>query len=214
MKLVHSDKYDIDDQSMSYSNLGARKKKSIRNHIFILNGIINEALKKNIPLDIIIMDYKQCFDSLWLEECTNDLFDAGITDDNLALIYKMNSRNQVAVKTPFGITERKSVEKIVLQGEVFGPLQCSVTVDTFGKECMEEDKHLYKYRGVVGVPPLAMVDDVACPAICGLDSVEVTEFINSKTNSKKLQFGVEKCHQLHVGNKEHICPDLKINDWE
>ena len=213
MKLVNGDKYDIVDRSMSDSNVGARKKKSIRNHIFILNGIINEALKKNIPLDIIIMDYKQCFDSLWLEECTNDLFDAGITDDNLALIYKMNSRNQVAVKTPFGITERKSVEKIVFQGEVFGPLQCSVTVDTFGKECMEEDKHLYKYRGVVGVPPLAMVDDVACPAICGLDSVEVTEFINSKTNSKKLQFGVEKCHQLHVGNKEHICPDLKINDW-
>lgn len=24
---------------------------------------------------------------------------------------------------------------------------------------------------------------------------------------------MDKCHQLHVGNKEHICPDLKINDW-
>ena len=214
MKLIYGEKYEIVDHNMSDSNVGARKKKSIRNHIFILNGIMNEALqKKNAPVDIVIGDYRQCFDSLWLEDCTNDLFDAGIKDDNLALIFKMNSKNQVAVKTPFGITDRKQVERIVLQGEVFGPLQCSVSVDTFGKECMEEEKHLYMYRGVVGVPPLAMVDDVACPAVCGVDSVEVTAFINSKTNTKKLQFGVEKCHQLHVGNKESLCPDLQINNW-
>ena len=46
--------------------------------------------KKKIPLDIIIADYKQCFDSLWLEECVNDLYDAGLTDDKLSLIYKLN----------------------------------------------------------------------------------------------------------------------------
>ena len=69
----------------------------------------------------------------------NDLFDAGITDDKLALIYKLNSTNQVAVKTPFGLTERRTVDRIVLQGEVFGPLECSVSIDTFGKECIEED---------------------------------------------------------------------------
>ena len=77
------------------------------------------------------MDYKQCFDSLWLEECINDLFEAGITDEKLALIYKLISVNQVAVKTPFGLTESRRVEKIVLQGDVLGPLECSVTVDTF-----------------------------------------------------------------------------------
>ena len=214
MKMIYRDKYEIVDKSMQDSNVGARKKKNIRNHIFILNGIINEALKnKDKPVDIVIVDYKQCFDSLWLDEVVNDLFEAGICDDKLALIYKLNSVNQVAVKTPFGITERKVVEKIVLQGEVFGPLECSVTVDTFGKECMEEKKHLYMYKGEVGVPPLAMVDDVACPASCGIDSVEITAFLNAKTNVKKLQFGVEKCHQLHFGGKKNLCPDLHIDNW-
>ena len=78
---------------------------------------------------------------------------------------------------------------------------------------MEEDKFFYKYRGEVGVPPLAMVDDLACPALCGKDAVEVTSFINSKTNTKKLQFGVDKCHQLHVGAQKHCCPDLHIDNW-
>ena len=34
-----------------------------------------------------------------------------------------------------------------------------------------------------------MVDDVACPAACGVYSVKGTAFIISKYNEKKLQFG-------------------------
>ena len=59
-----------------------------------------------------------------------------------------------------------------------------------------------------------MVDDVACPALCGVDSVEVTAYINSKTNTKKLQFGVDKCHQLHVACEGSLCPDLQVDNWE
>ena len=74
---------------------------------------------------------------MWLEEATNYLWEAGITDDKLALIFKSNEQVNVGVKTPFGMTERKMLDKIVMQGEIFGPLCCSVQVDTFGKECIE-----------------------------------------------------------------------------
>ena len=46
IKLVYKDKYPTVDESMSDSQIGARKKKNIHNHIFILNGIINEAVNK------------------------------------------------------------------------------------------------------------------------------------------------------------------------
>ena len=214
MKLIYQDKYPVVDESMSDSQIGARKKKNIRNHIFVLNGIINEAIQtKGKAIDVLIYDYRQCFDALWLDECINDLYDAGVKDDELALIYEANKVNRVAVKTPFGLTSRETVNKIVLQGEVFGPLQCSVTVDTFGKECLSEDKLLYNYKDVK-VPALAMVDDLACISNSGVDSVEMNAFINTKTNIKKLQFGSDKCHQLHIGNKEHIQPDLFIDNWE
>ena len=101
MKLVYQDKYDTVDNSMSDSNVGARKKKNIQNHIFVINGIINEAIKNKKDIDIQILDYRQCFDGMWLDECINDLYEAGITDDSLALIYEANKNNQVAVKTPF-----------------------------------------------------------------------------------------------------------------
>ena len=39
-------------------------------------------------------------------------------------------------------------------------------------------------------------------------------FINAKTNVKKLQFGVDKCHPIHVGGQEHLTPELYVDNWE
>ena len=47
---------------------------------------------------------------------------------------------------------------IVIQGEVLAHLISSLQVDTMGKECMEEGKHLYFYKNVVPIPPLGLVD--------------------------------------------------------
>ena len=102
----------------------------------------------------------------------------------------------------------------MLQGEVFGPLQCSVQVDSFGKECLLEEKHLYYYKGNVGIPPLAMVDDLVAVSNCGMESVKTNGFLNAKTNVKKLQFGGDKCHKMHVGKENHLCPDLYVDNWE
>ena len=111
MKLVYQDKYAIIDSSMSDSNVGARKKKSIRNHILIVNGVINEAVRnKSKNIDIQIMDYRQCFDSMWLKECINDFINAGVTDDALALIYEVNKKNKVADNTHTGLTAREGVQ--------------------------------------------------------------------------------------------------------
>ena len=79
---------------------------------------------------------------MWLQDCLNDLYDAGVNNRNLAIIYEANSKNKVAVKTPNDTTDRIVIENIVLQGEVLAPLECSVSVDTFGKECQEEEKYV------------------------------------------------------------------------
>jgi hypothetical protein len=113
MKLIYKEEYDTIDENMSDSNVGARKRKNIRNHIFILNGIINETINsKKKAIDIVILDYKQCFDGMWLEDCLNDLYDAGVQNPNLALIYGANRKNKVAVKTPSCLTERVTSDNI------------------------------------------------------------------------------------------------------
>ena len=103
-----------------------------------------------------------------------------------------------------------------MQGDVFGPIQCSVSVDTYGKECILEDKHLYTYKDGVQVPALAMVDDVLIVTECGYKSTMANAFINTKSNMKKLQYGTNKCHKMHVGRRknEDICPDLFVDGWK
>ena len=108
MKGVWSEVYDTLDENMSDSNVGGRKKKNIRNHVFIINGIINDVINGNAdPIDVEIIDYRQCFDSMWLSESINDLYESGIQDDNLALIHAANAENFVAVQTQVGLTERE-----------------------------------------------------------------------------------------------------------
>jgi hypothetical protein len=55
------EKYPIIEKSMSDSNIGARKQKNIRNHIFVVNSVIHDVLSKksNKPIDIMVLDYKQ-----------------------------------------------------------------------------------------------------------------------------------------------------------
>ena len=138
-------------------------------------------------------DYRQCFDSLWMKECLSDIYNSGVKDDKLALLYNVNNHVKIAVKTPVGKTTRRDIYNLISQGDVFGPILCGNLVDTFGKECLEQGKYNYIYKGEVEIPPLGMIDDLLCVSECGPSSSMVNGFINCKTNSKKLMFGVEKC---------------------
>ena len=217
MRLIYKNKYQIIDKNMSDSQVGARKGKSVRNHVWILNGIIQDVLssKTKKPVDVLIFDYKQCFDSLWLKECLNDLYESGVQDDQLALLYSINSHVNVAIKTPIGRTTRKSIFNVITQGDVFGPILCSNQVDTIGKECLKEGKYLYSYRGEVDIPPLSMIDDLLCVSECGHRTSMMNLYINHKTSSKKLQFGTNKCKKLHVGNevKDYKCTKMSVEKW-
>ena len=217
MRLIYKNKYQTIDKNMSDSQVGARKGKSVRNHVWILNGIIQDVLssKTKTPVDIQIFDYKQCFDTLWLEECLNNIYDSGVQDDQLALLYSINSHVNVAIKTPIGRTTRKSIFNVITQGDVFSPILCGNLVDTIGKECLKEGKYMYRYRGEVDIPPLSMIDDLLCVSECGHRTSMLNSYINHKTSSMKLQFGTSKCKKLHVGKKEkdYKCVKMSVDKW-
>ena len=98
----------IQTQECQTLNIGARREKNIKNHLFVVYGIINSILhEENYCIDLNIYDLEKAFDALWLEDCLNDLFDTlpkEQCDDKLALIYKANRNNLVAVKTAVGLT--------------------------------------------------------------------------------------------------------------
>ena len=147
MRLIYNTKYPVINENMSDCQMGGRKKKSSKNNLFIINGIIHETLKAKImkPICLLISDYKQMFDAMSLEEALSDLFDVGVNDDTLKLLYEANRDIHMAVKTPSGLTERQVITNCVLQGDTWGSMLASVQVDSIGKECMERD-FSYKFK--------------------------------------------------------------------
>ena len=106
MKLIHERAYEKVAPNMTDSQIGAVRKKSVRNHIFILNSIISDVLSSNkkAPIDLTIMDFSQMFDSEDVSICLNALYEAEVKDDTFALIYEANRTNFIAVKAPNGLT--------------------------------------------------------------------------------------------------------------
>merc|ERR1712080_328178 len=100
--------------------------------------------------------------------------------------------------------------EIIMQGGVWGPLKCSVQIDDIGKECLKTGKYIYKYKQSVDIPHLAMIDDIAAVAKCGIESVQLNSYINTKIKSNKLKFGPNKCVKLHINNKNEKCECLKL----
>ena len=59
-----------------------------------------------------------------------------------------------------------------MQGDVWAPSLCATSIDSIGKECLQENKYLYKYKGHVLIPPLAMMDDVCAISTCGVEALK------------------------------------------
>ena len=209
-KLIYNDIYDEVDSNMSDSNVGGRRGRNIRDNLFILKGVIVQALRDNLDIDISLYDLSKMFDAMWYQETLNDMWDVGLQDDKFALMARMNKECSVAVKTPAGITDRFTVQEIEMQGTVAGPIKACVQVDTLGRDCYLYNEGLYLYKNCVKIPPLGMVDDIASISLCGIDSIKMNAIINSKIDSKKLEFGPSKCYNIHVGKKVENCCDLKV----
>ena len=93
-RMLYNEYYPSLEENMSPSNIGAMKRKNIRNHLFILYGIINSVMQgEQKCIDIAIYDIEQCFDALWLEDCMLDMHSSTPQpqhNDKLALIFKAN----------------------------------------------------------------------------------------------------------------------------
>ena len=213
-KLIYKEKYPGIESNMSDSNIGARRGKNIKKHLFVLYGIMNSVIvEEKSCVDIQIYNIVKAFDSLWLEDCMNDMFDnlpSEQQDDKLALVNESNRNNLVAVNTAAGLTDRVNISRVVMQGGVFGSLQCANSIDTLGKKCYNTGKHLFTYKNMVKIMPLSMVDDILAVARCSKESLEVNTYINAQIELKKLTFyttdkkGKSKCNVMHVGKKNHL----------
>ena len=211
-RLIYNDEINNLDKNLTDSNVGARKHRNIRDNIFALNAIINSIRKENKEaLDVQIFDIEKCFDSLWLHEVINCLFEASLTNDKLPLLFLENKNAQIAVKGNGLLSKRINIKDIIMQGSVWGSICCVMLMDKLGKLAYNNPEILYYYKNLVGIPPLQMVDDIMAIQRCSTKSLEVNTMVNTFMNLEKLTLSKTKCHNIHIGNNKAECPELKVD---
>ena len=142
------------------------------------------------------------------------MFDTGLIDDNLCLVYEANKEVNMAVNTPSGLSERQVIKNCVLQGDTFGSILAYVQVDTIENECEESD-YGFMYKDILQVSMLGLLDDIIGVTEAGYKALQLNALINVKTADKGLQFGIKKCKTMLIGKYvEYILnSELSVDKW-
>ena len=151
LKLIYKDKAKTINSHISEFPIGGRKGRNIMDHFFVVNGLIQDILSsvKMKPINVFVADFQLCFDGISLPLTSIiplDLYNSGVKDDKLSLLYDINKTNKVAVKTSLGLTERFVLQDNVLHGDIFVNILASNQIYKFGKQCLKDENHIYMYR--------------------------------------------------------------------
>ena len=218
MKLIYNSIIDIIEDNLSSSNIGARKKKSPRDHLFVTYSVIHETLNgKDVSddVDLVFYDLAQAFDSLSVSHTLVDLFENKIESNILNVIHEMSKTANIVVKTPVGISESKEVEDTIMQGETLSSILCTCTVDKIAKDCPLQP---HKYMKDVDIPKISFVDDILDINKCGKETVEMNVYTRHEINKRRLQFSATKCVRMHIKSKNissvATCENLFIDGWK
>ena len=204
-KLIHIEDQSVVSKCMGQFQVGNQPKRSIRDHTLVIHAVIMDAKARNTEIDIQFTDIKQCFDSVWLDDAINDLYESGVTSRNLNILYEGNKSTDMCVENKLGKSDRATLNKVVMQGSVSGGTLCSNQISKLCNSTYNEGV-VYMYAGRIPIPALAMVDDIATISLCTpaetiKKNVKTDEFIKSK--KLESQVGEGKCQWLHSG--KHQC---------
>ena len=172
-------------------------------NLFILRGIINQANYLGKELWLTFYDIEKCFDSLWLVDCINSLWDLGVRDDVLCLIYLMNIKATATIKTPFGDTDPLFLSNFVKQGTVLGPVLNNCSLNK-----LSTDNIGYNF-GSVQIKSMEFVDDLADPNRDKQSAQASNAVLQAIQHEKRLTLSAEKCELLKINSKGDT--SLKVN---
>ena len=219
-RLMYNDSYYTIDSNLTDGNVGARKHRSVRDNIFVLGAITNSVWNgQSGPIQIQVMDAIKCFDKLWLQACVNALYEAGINNDYLNILYSENRNAQIAVKINNKVSARISVKDVVMQGSIWGSLKCTSLMDTLNQTAMSDPSLQYMYKGDPTIPigVMGMVDDTLAVSDCGSKAIRKNAVINSFMETNRISLSQEKSSVLHIGNMSKCalpCPNLKVHKYD
>ena len=199
-------------EKISKIQSGSRPNRSCCDQLFIVRSYIDHSVYIRSPIYLTLYDFRQCFDSLWLQDSIVSLWNLGIRNKILYNIYELNKKVCIKVKTPIGSTERCEKENLVKQGTVLGPICFSANIAEVDEEEIEEGGVSV---GNAVMKTLTHVDDILNMNKSIRDVISSHDAVEWFTKKKRLELSETKCYIIPVNVKPTSpVPVLLVNGEE
>ena len=178
---------------------GSRPNRSASDQLFLVRACVDHARYLKIIIFLTLYDFKQCFDSMWLEDSLISLKEIGIGEEILTIIKKLNETADIVVNTPVGNCREFTAYNIVKQGTVLGPLLCSAST----AECCTEHIRGGVTIGSANIRSLAYVDDII-DINEGVEEATIShETVIKFTSKKRLEISWKKCAVIPINSRKN-----------
>ena len=124
---LDKDRDIIESKLSKFQNGGVQGKSPIDNKM-ILNATVDYNNFINCETYVFFADAHKCFDKLDLKTCLIDLYEI-LGAQETKLMYELNKKARIVVRTPVGETKPVEVHEIVKQGTLYGPILCDINTD-------------------------------------------------------------------------------------
>ena len=130
---------------------------------------------------------KNGFDKLWLKDCLIEMYNLGHSPRTIGSLYEINKTSNIVADTPVGKTSSKTVEEVMKQGTIFGPIMCCTSTSR-----VNEIQEVVNYQyGKVEISMSVFMDDVAAVGTANIIK-KGTQNCRRVEIEKKMIYGLKK----------------------
>ena len=157
-KMILNRAEPIIETGMSRYQAGGRKNYSIKDQVFIVRSIISKHkyFKQNLIMEFI--DLRKAFDKMVLKNVMQNLWEIGVKGRIWRIIYCINKKATIKIKSSLGTTDEFIIGDILKQGSVLAANLAALHTDTVCKRF--ENTGLGVGYGEEIIPLLLYQDDI------------------------------------------------------
>ena len=120
--------------NMSKFQIATKSGHRATEHVFVIFSLMSKYEREGKSILIMMYDLRKFFDSESLLDCCTEMHKNQIRGKLYRLIFKLNIKERIRVKTPVGLTDSSETDPLVAQGSSNAAIISAVSLDNGVKE--------------------------------------------------------------------------------
>ena len=183
--------------------IGALPKHQSQEHLFTLKSVMEWYEALEITLILELYDLSKFFDTENLQDGMNTLYNYGITGKLYRLIFEMNKKTVLKVKTGVGLFTATELNENIAQGSIGGALISTGNLD-YTVNCQFKSSRYELSYSDIRLQPLIFQDDLSRLSSSVKDAQAGNILVEAVTEAKLLDLNLDKSCFIVIGRKNKM----------